>query len=698
MIKCRLIKNLIGFSTALVLFAGIFQFPTATEAQTNYLWPISDSDNYGKFLTSAFAEYRSDRFHAGVDIKTIWRDGHKIVAVSEGHLYRMRISPFGYGRSIYLRLKDGRIAIYAHLRNFASKLQTIADNEQNRLNRYSIDMYFEPGEISVQRGEIIGITGRSATRLQHLHFELRDRNNFPINPLENGFQDDDDQIPRPTKISIRPMNIKSHVKGDWQPAILPLNNGRNGVYRLTEPVTVWGDIGIGIDSYDRNGEYLNNYSIYSMSLFTEGKEVFSVRYDRYNYNQNKLINLDRDYRLLRRDKGRFQKLYLEEGNDLPFYGRYQPGDGMLHFVDADQKNVPFEIVLKDYSGNTAKVIGEFSPSEYEPVVTFPKNEFRVQDAAIETSAVSIKPIIEFRIVEDYQDDYLRLAFYSRGDLVSLPEVLVERKDGENSRLEVRAGSKRSFITSVPFAEIENGQAAMIFTGESRTNRIESRFAPTIIRVPKGGISVELASNAGRLTFSNGDLYKNIWLRYNVKSPAANSGKHNVIGSVIDLEPKEVFLRSNVQLQINHLQTEPDPDKLGIYARDNDGDWHYLGKNRIATSNLLTVSLSSLESVALLKDTDPPVINRIAPADGAVISQKRPVITAWFDDEVSGIAGENEMGMYLDDTKLIAEWDPILKKIFYIPREDLNPGTHSVRFEVIDNMENRAEKTWSFTIQ
>ena len=51
----------------------------------------------------------------------------------------MRISPFGYGRSIYIRLKDGNIAIYGHLRQFGKKFQAIAEDEQLKLNKYSLE-------------------------------------------------------------------------------------------------------------------------------------------------------------------------------------------------------------------------------------------------------------------------------------------------------------------------------------------------------------------------------------------------------------------------------------------------------------------------------------------------------------------------------------------------------------------------------
>ena len=103
-------------------------------------------------------------------------------------------------------------------------------------------------------------------------------------------------------------------------------------------------------------------------------------------------------------------------------------------------------------------------------------------------------------------------------------------------------------------------------------------------------------------------------------------------------------------------------------------------------------------MSIIRDTIPPAIWRISPRDGADLTNKKPEIAAWFDDQLSGIAGESGMGLYLDGKKMIAEWDPILRKIFLIPKQNLTPGGHTVRFVVNDRMNNTAERTWNFTIR
>ncbi|UCE08247.1 MAG: M23 family peptidase, partial [bacterium] len=77
----------------------------------DYLWPTDAS----QYLTSSFAEYRPGHFHAGIDIKTWGRIGHKVFAIRDGYIMRIGVSPFGYGKVLYQKLDTGVIAVYAHL-------------------------------------------------------------------------------------------------------------------------------------------------------------------------------------------------------------------------------------------------------------------------------------------------------------------------------------------------------------------------------------------------------------------------------------------------------------------------------------------------------------------------------------------------------------------------------------------------------
>ena len=54
-------------------------------------------------LAGTFGELRSNHFHSGIDIKTGGQEGASIYAIEAGYVYRVRVSPYGFGKALYLR-------------------------------------------------------------------------------------------------------------------------------------------------------------------------------------------------------------------------------------------------------------------------------------------------------------------------------------------------------------------------------------------------------------------------------------------------------------------------------------------------------------------------------------------------------------------------------------------------------------------
>ncbi len=67
----------------------------------DYHWPMAAPPA----LNSSFGEYRPRRFHAGLDFKTWGKEGYPVLAVDDGYVWRVRTSPWGYGKVIYIRLQ-----------------------------------------------------------------------------------------------------------------------------------------------------------------------------------------------------------------------------------------------------------------------------------------------------------------------------------------------------------------------------------------------------------------------------------------------------------------------------------------------------------------------------------------------------------------------------------------------------------------
>ena len=129
----------------------IILFACEAALAQKYLWPTDASDH----LTSSFSEPRPRRFHAGLDIKTWGKSGFKVFAARDGYVTRMRVSPYGYGRALYILLDTGETAVYAHLQKFNHKFQAIAEREQEQKKLFRIDKYFKANALPVEGEEIL---------------------------------------------------------------------------------------------------------------------------------------------------------------------------------------------------------------------------------------------------------------------------------------------------------------------------------------------------------------------------------------------------------------------------------------------------------------------------------------------------------------------------------------------------------------
>lgn len=332
----------------------------------DYAWPTDASH----LLTSSFAEYRPGHFHAGVDIKTWGQVGYQVFAVRDGYIVRISVSPFGYGKVIYQKLDTGETAIYAHLDRFNPQLERFVKQEQKKQGAYRINEHLSPDLFPVKKGDLIGYTGATGIGSPHLHFELRDRNNAPMNPFLVGYKIQDNIPPQISAISLTPLNSQARVNSDVVPLILKPVRDATGNYALATLPLVAGKVGWAIDCFDQANGVENTFAVYRVNFYVDGTLQFAAVYDRFSYDETHYIDVDRDYRLLARGLGIFQKLYKEELNRLRFYA---PVGAEIGILDCDptlplaQSSPPklgagthqILVEIADFFGNVTTLTGKF---------------------------------------------------------------------------------------------------------------------------------------------------------------------------------------------------------------------------------------------------------------------------------------------------------------------------------------------------
>ena len=75
------------------------------------------------YLSGSFSELRTNHFHSGIDIKTEGRKGLEVVAVADGYVSRIRVSPYGFGNALYINHPNGFTSVYAHLSKFDDEIE-----------------------------------------------------------------------------------------------------------------------------------------------------------------------------------------------------------------------------------------------------------------------------------------------------------------------------------------------------------------------------------------------------------------------------------------------------------------------------------------------------------------------------------------------------------------------------------------------
>lgn len=316
--------------------------------KADYLWPTDASE----FLSATFAETRSSHFHAAVDIKTWGQEGYRVFATRDGTVERIGISPNNYGKVIYLKHDDGSYSVYAHLMAFEERIQEMADSLRLE-NNYSFELNqtFGSQSVDVKQGDVIGYTGSTGIGPPHLHFEVRSPEDRPFNPLLTNLKITDTTPPKFRELSVEPLAPNALLDDEIQTR--RFNWDADGNYDFGT-VDVRGPVGLGVDVFDQADEVFNSYAVYSLTMASDADTLFHSKVDRFSYEKSNQMFLDRVYPLLQKTGAGFQRLFIADGNTLPFYEKTQ-NSGRLNLKEGKH---PITITATDFFGNKseAKVI------------------------------------------------------------------------------------------------------------------------------------------------------------------------------------------------------------------------------------------------------------------------------------------------------------------------------------------------------
>ncbi|MEE2656964.1 MAG: M23 family metallopeptidase [Candidatus Latescibacterota bacterium] len=706
-------------------------------------------------MSSTFGETRATTLHVGIDVKTWGKTGYPVYAAADGWVERIRTSPWGFGRALYLRLEDGNVAVYAHLESFFEPVAQRVTHEQELLRRYSVQLWPEKGEIPVKRGQLIAYSGETGVGPPHLHFELRDPDQVPLNPLLHGFSIADTIAPSILAVAFFPIGPESTIDGGHDPVALRLRwDVDAGEYHTDAATRVFGRIGVAVRSYDRANHAPNKLAVLRHRLKVDGELWAESSYERVPFSDVHQVSLDR----LRLDDGVYSALYRSPGNRLTFY-RFQEGDGFLR-AGTDDKGLPrgrHELVVEaeDRYGNRScarlAVNADAPPGILgarlidDPAGGGSLVEVDLHDADDDSLTIVVsssatngdwKRQLTTRVSSAAGPFTLGIATVNEWwqigaqDGLGVANTLLRAGNGGHRRSgEVPVVISHPTFAVVRFLDLVGRRhPKAIANGEQIPTRLvgvrgdtgvyettiilEPETTPVSVALhmtaaadtvelsrvawePGRSQTVTLASGAVQIHLQERSAYEPAYVQLTPIATPASPGLV-MAGVGFEIGPSRISFDRHARLFFALPDTLSHRQRAGLYVDDGEGKWVFLGAERDSLRSMVGAKVRALGRFAMMLDVVPPdvVDLRVRPESGG---RRRPVVTATVVDSGSGLGDEDDLIMEIDGVRVPSVYDPEANHISWTPRSDLTTGGHRVSLRICDMAGNETEESTVFTV-
>lgn len=370
-------------------------------------------------LSASFCEPRPNHFHSGIDIKmaSYPRSQRSVSSVADGYVSRIAVSPGGFGNVVYIYHPSTKeTSVYAHLDSFNEELAKYIRDYQYRNKVFTVNL-FPPAEMfHVKKGDRIGIAGNTGSSGGiHLHFELRNAAQEPVNILRRGIYEIEDTIP-PAIVSVSLIEVDSLYGVPIHRTVkrYPAQKISDGAYELSEPVSIGKPAYFAVEYVDRMNGVNNSFGVYETKVDINGKTMFRSVTDKMNYATTKYVNSFTDYNKNRASKYYVTRSFVTPNNKLNIYKDVK-NSGLIH-ASTEKTDNRAKISLTDDSGNTSAVtfaiaFTEPAATEQEKLYNFNENshvlawnkEHRLQTENAELSIPS-QALYDSDIIDFYEND------------------------------------------------------------------------------------------------------------------------------------------------------------------------------------------------------------------------------------------------------------------------------------------------------
>ena len=340
------------------LFTLVFIVFISAKSQSKYDFPVE----LPVYLSGSFAELRPNHFHSGIDIKTRGKTGYKIFSLEDGYIQRIQITLGGNGKALYIKHDNGQSSVYAHLEKFSPRIQKVVKEIQYSEKKFEIRLFPKKNQYRIKKKELIGYSGNTGRSTgPHLHYEIRDENDYPINPLTFKKEKLEDTIP-PIIRSLFYKQLFKNNEGlyeDPKVGFKKLNFKKIKEKYISDTLRLSGIIGFGIDSFDKMNFTNNIMGVNKIETFLNNNKIFSMDFNKFSFNEWRHINTFIDYATYKKNKLTIQKLFTTYYNPLEMYDR-SLGDGSMDLTKLTSLNTNsshiYKILLYDFNRNISEIL------------------------------------------------------------------------------------------------------------------------------------------------------------------------------------------------------------------------------------------------------------------------------------------------------------------------------------------------------
>ncbi len=609
-----------------------------------------------KILTAVFGEYRINHPHGGLDFGTQGEIGTPVIAAASGRIIRLRASPFGYGRSVYVAHPDGTVTVYAHLCEFAPKIDALARKIQKGRGLYGFDKHYSGDGPALKAGEILGYAGMTGTDVPHLHFEVR-RGGLPVNPLKNGIKLIDSISPKIEKLYVKPMAADARAEGFFDASFFNFHEND----RIDKPIRISGQVELAAQIVDHIDGSPRSLAPYEVIFMVDGKRVHSLRLDSFNYADKTISELVYNYGYKERGLGTFIRL-----NRRSIRTVFHPDNLSGDLRGLSEGDHPAQIIAYDAAGNAGH--GYFTLRVEPPATRWPPlRSVKNEHIEIPTPSFSLRGhVLRLKATKQIFSKGIRAADFQTKPAMAKTSVVTaaETRDGIGE-----------FLVDLPPGF--RGDAILTIKTSGNVYR-----AKTKILLADGGKIIASADGKAKVKFPAGSVFESF----------------PVMASVSDAPPDPVLLpvsrlytfnrpwepiRRKLSVSIDMPKGTKDRDRVGLYLYDRGKYWR-LGRQAAKATHL--------GSFALMKDMSAPVIGE---AYVEKLRGRQILIISW-EEAGSGVPGEGAQ-LWIDGRRVIAELMPVVGKLRYIPANPFSPGAHVGRLRIVDRAGNSSDGEFSFVI-